>query len=258
MFHLQDGAAGASFVMPSAEAWAQFEVDAQKQKVNLTESKLNALFSYLLTRAPISSQTLSTGAAVPMALTADKKAAVGLCPKGTNATIMFKTDTTSDLPASSDAASAAPAPAAAAPTALPGALPAATLPAAATASPAFQPATGAAGAAAYPGSSGSTLGSSGGFQTAPAATAPVPSAITAPGLGRKLQAADAADLAGGATGGDLLLPTTFVDQGSSQTGGAAAAAVAGKLQNICSYLCYACLQRGLYSTNCTAAACVAA
>lgn len=91
--------------MPSAEAWAQFEADAQKQRVNLTDDKLDALFSYLITRVPISAAKLQQGVAVPMNLAADKKALTSLCPKSTQkGQIVFAVDTSASLAATSDTA----------------------------------------------------------------------------------------------------------------------------------------------------------
>jgi hypothetical protein len=103
----QGGAAGTTFIMPSAEAWAQFEADAKKQRVNMTDAKLDALFSYLLTRVPVSSAALQKGAAVPMNLAAkdQKKALRNLCPKSkSKATIVFAVD----QQAKQSAAAAAP------------------------------------------------------------------------------------------------------------------------------------------------------
>lgn len=202
---LQGGAAGTSFVMPSADAWAQFEADAAKQKVNLTDSKLEALFSYLLTTAPITAAGLNAGTQVPMNLADSKKARTALCPKGTNASIVFAADTSSQLPAMSDTATArgtqppaAPASAAAYPSATGAGAGAGTAyPGAAVAPSAAYPGMGAApAAAAYP--------SAGPAYTAGSAPAAAPA--TAPGLGygRKL--------AQDAPSGGLLLPTTFVNK----------------------------------------------
>jgi len=112
MLLLQGGAAGTTFIMPSAEAWAQFEADAEKQSVNLTDAKLDAVFSYLITRVPISAQALQKGVSVPMNLAADKKALAGLCPKSTQkGQLVFAADTSNTLAATSDAGTANRAPA---------------------------------------------------------------------------------------------------------------------------------------------------
>jgi hypothetical protein len=106
----QGGAAGTTFIMPSAEAWEQFEKDAKRQRVNLTDSKLDALFSYLLTRAPVSSQALQQGAVVPMNLAAkdQRKALQALCPKSkTKATLVFAVDQEAQAAAQAQAAAAA-------------------------------------------------------------------------------------------------------------------------------------------------------
>lgn len=99
--------------MPSADAWAQFEADAEKQGVNMTDAKLDALFSYLYTRVPISAAKLSQGVSIPMNLAADKKALASLCPKSTQkGQLVFAVDTKASLAATSDvgAATRAPAP----------------------------------------------------------------------------------------------------------------------------------------------------
>ncbi|KAF6261656.1 hypothetical protein COO60DRAFT_744199 [Scenedesmus sp. NREL 46B-D3] len=170
---VEDGAAGTTFIMPSAGAWAQFEADATAQKVNLTDDKLEALFSYLSTSAPITANTLAAGAEVRMNLAANRTAMTSLCPKGTNATIAFASEYLAELPAVSGTATAAPV--AMMSGAIPGAGAAPTARFVTAAEPAFSAAT--------------------------AASAPVFPAA-APGFGRKLAAAAS----------DLLLPTTFVNR----------------------------------------------
>jgi hypothetical protein len=109
---VQGGAAGTTFIMPSAEAWAQFEADAEKQRVNMTDAKLDALFSYLITRVPIAAQKMQQGVSVPMNLAADKKALASLCPKSAmKGQLVFATDTSAQLAATSDTAVAARTPA---------------------------------------------------------------------------------------------------------------------------------------------------
>lgn len=109
---LQGGAAGTTFIMPSADAWAQFEADAEKQGVAMTDAKLDALFSYLYTRVPISAQKLQQGVSVPMNLAADKKALASLCPKSTQkGQLVFAVDNQATLAATSDTATASRTPA---------------------------------------------------------------------------------------------------------------------------------------------------
>ncbi|WIA11373.1 hypothetical protein OEZ85_011494 [Tetradesmus obliquus] len=206
---VKDGAAGTTFIMPSADAWAQFEADATAQKVNLTNDKLEVLFSYLSTSAPITANSLAAGAQVPMNLAAaPNKSIAALCPAGTNATIAFATDTSAQLPAVSDTATAArtqPAPAAA-------------MPAAAYPSAAVAPTAGFAPAATGPAAFGAAPGFGAG--AAPALPAAAPAA--APGFGRKLAQAAGAT----APASDLLLPTTYVAKPDPTVGSGAATSAA--------------------------------
>eukprot|EP00775_Hariotina_reticulata_P005590 gene5590-5828_t len=236
---VEGGAAGTSFIMPSADAWTQFEADAAKQRINLTDDKLTALFSYLLTTTPVSSKMIAARTPVPMALAGNKKAQASLCSKGTAATLVFAS-AEADLPASSDVGVAsrpvAPAPAMA-PAGFGAAAPATAPAGFGAAAPAgFGPSTASAagfgqatGPASYPATAGPTGFSTGapGMSTAAAYPTTAPGLSAAPaGVYGKLRRALLQALGGATTGPDssvstdLLLPTAFVPKPDPNAGGA--------------------------------------
>jgi hypothetical protein len=226
--------------MPSADAWTQFEADAAKQRIKLTDDKLTALFSYLLTTTPVSSKMLAARTPVPMALAGNKKGQAALCPKGTAATLVFATGE-AEVPASSDMG-VAPRPMAPAPAMAPAGFSGAAGPVGygpSTASPAgYGPATGPASypAAAAAGPTGYPTAAPGMSTAAAYPTAPGFSAAPAGGVYGKLRRALLQALGGAAAAvpdssvsTDLLLPTAFTPKPDPNAGGATnlAAAMGG-------------------------------